>query len=195
MTLDNNLSLTEAISSIIFSSTAPVEAMKLAAHFEVTVEAVTEAVNEIKDQLENSKLGIRLKEIDGRYSLSTKPEYGESTAAFLDQRRAAFLSNAALEVLAITAYNQPVTKAYVSQVRGVSSAEVLESLVDKGLLEEAGRLDLPGRPMSYITTDKFLTVFGLDSLEDLPNRDAYSSDVPEDAEGEQYVQTSLTENL
>ena len=195
MTLENNLSLTEAISAIIFSSAAPVETMKLAAHFEVTVEAVAEAAEKIKKQLESSELGIRLKEIDGRYTLSTKPEYGESTAAFLDQRRAAFLSNAALETLAIAAYNQPVTKAYVSQVRGVSSAEVVESLVDKGLLEEAGRLDLPGRPMSYITTDKFLTVFGLDSIEDLPNHEAYSSDEPEDTEGEQYIQTSLTESI
>ena len=192
MTLDNNLSLTAAISAILFASTAPVEEAKIAAHFEITPDKAREALKEISDTLEKSELGIRLKETDGRYTLSTKPEYGESTASFLDSRRAAFLSNAALEALAITAYNQPVTKAYVSQVRGVYSAEVVESLVDKGLLEEAGRLDLPGRPMSYITTDKFLTVFGLNSLEDLPEREALSSD---SSEGEDYVQTSLTESL
>ena len=83
------------------------------------------------------------------------------------------LSNAAMEALAIVAYNQPTTKTYVSQVRGVASSEVIESLVDKDLLEPQGRLDLPGRPMSYGTTDKFLTVFGLESLDALPSRELF----------------------
>lgn len=192
MILDDNLSITEAVSAILFASTAPVEAAKLASHFEITLEKAQEAVKEVSQKLEEANLGIRIKEVDGRYTLSTKPEYGESTASYLDSRRAAFLSNAALEALAIAAYNQPVTKAYVSQVRGVYSSEVVESLVDKGLLQEAGRLDLPGRPMSYITTDKFLTVFGLDSIEDLPERDNLSSD---DGETEEYVQTNLTESI
>ena len=193
MTLDKNLSLTAAISARLFASPIPVEIMKLAAHFEVTAEDIMSAAEEIKKQLDDTSCGIRLKEANGRYSLSTKPEYGESTAAFLDQRRAAFLSNAALETLAIAAYNQPVTKTYISQVRGVASAEVVESLVDKGLLQEAGRLDLPGHPMSYTTTDKFLTVFGLDSLDSLPNQDSF---LPKDeVVEEEYVQTSLTDNL
>jgi segregation and condensation protein B len=192
MTLDNNLSLTEAISAILFASAAPVEETKLASHFELPQEKIKEAMKEVEKTLEKAHLGIRLKEVDGRYSLSTKPEYGESTASYLDSRRAAFLSNAALEALSVTAYNQPVTKAYISQVRGVYSAEVVESLVDKGLLQEAGRLDLPGRPMSYITTDKFLTVFGLNSLDDLPEREALSSDIEET---EEYVQTNLTESI
>ena len=192
MILDDNLSLTEAVSAILFASTAPVEAAKLASHFEITLEKAQEAVKEVSKKLEEANLGVRIKEVDGRYKLSTTPEYGESTASYLDSRRAAFLSNAALEALAIAAYNQPVTKAYVSQVRGVYSSEVVESLVDKGLLQEAGRLDLPGRPMSYITTDKFLTVFGLDSIEDLPERDTLSSD---DSETEEYVQTNLTESI
>ncbi len=193
MTLDNDLSLTAAISAILFASATPVEIMKLAAHFDVTIETIAEAMEEIKSKLDAADCGIRLKETDGRYSLSTKPEYGESTAVFLEQRRTAFLSNAALETLAIAAYNQPVTKTYVSQVRGVSSSEVLESLVDKGLLQEAGRLDLPGRPMSYVTTDKFLTVFGLDSLDSLPKQEMF--DENDGTEQEEYVQTSLTENL
>lgn len=193
MTLDKNLSLTAAMSAIIFASTVPVEVTKLAAHFEVTAEDIMSAAQKIKEQFDNADCGIRLRETDGKYSFSTKPEYGESTAAFLDQRRAAFLSNAALETLAIAAYNQPVTKTYISQVRGVSSAEVVESLVDKGLLEEAGRLDLPGHPMSYTTTDKFLTVFGLDSLDSLPKQDSFIEKA--EAEEEEYVQTSLTDNL
>jgi segregation and condensation protein B len=192
MNSENNFSLTAAISAILFASTAPVETAKLASSLDISAEKVKEAVKEIEKALEKTDLGIRVKEVDGRYTLSTRPEYGETVAAYLDSRRAAFLSNAALEALAITAYNQPVTKAYISQVRGVYSAEVVESLVDKGLLQEAGRLDLPGRPMSYITTDKFLTVFGLDSIEDLPEREALSSD---DTETGEYVQTNLTENV
>ncbi len=192
MTSENNFSLTAAISAILFASTAPVETAKLASALDITAEEVNKAVKEIEKTLEKTDLGIRVKEVDGRYTLSTKPEYGETVAAYLDSRRAAFLSNAALEALAITAYNQPVTKAYISQVRGVYSSEVVESLVDKGLLQEAGRLDLPGRPMSYITTDKFLTVFGLDSIEDLPERDELSSD---DTETGEYIQTNLTESV
>jgi segregation and condensation protein B len=192
MTSENNFSLNAEIPAILLASTAPVETAKLASSLDISAEKVKEAVKEIEKSLEKTDLGIRVKEVDGRYTLSTKPEYGETVAAYLDSRRAAFLSNAALEALAITAYNQPVTKAYISQVRGVYSAEVVESLVDKGLLQEAGRLDLPGRPMSYITTDKFLTVFGLDSIEDLPEREALSSD---DTETGEYVQTNLTENV
>ena len=123
MTSENNFSLTAAISAILFASTAPVETAKLASSLDISAEKVKEAVKEIEKSLEKTDLGIRVKEVDGRYTLSTKPEYGETVAAYLDSRRAAFLSNAALEALAITAYNQPVTKAYISQVRGVYSAE------------------------------------------------------------------------
>ena len=102
------------------------------------------------------------------YQLCTRQEYAACVHAVFDKKREVSLSAAALEVLAIAAYNQPVTRAFLEQVRGVDSSGVVASLLDKGLLEERGRLDVPGRPMQFGTTAGFLRCFGLSSLEDLP---------------------------
>jgi len=168
------MNLKAAISAILFASTSPVEATRLAAHFEVSTDEIYEIIAEIKSDFDGEDSGFRLEKHDGKYFLSTKSEYGLTVASFFDRRKTASLSNAALEVLAVVAYNQPTTKTYISQIRGVASGEIVESLVEKELLEEAGRLDLPGRPMSYITTDRFLSVFGLDSLDDLPKQETFT---------------------
>ena len=102
------------------------------------------------------------------YQLCSRREYADCVRAVLDKKREVSLSPAALEVLAITAYNQPVTRAFLEQVRGVDSSGVVASLLEKGLLEERGRLDVPGRPMQFGTTVQFLRCFGLSSLDDLP---------------------------
>lgn len=100
--------------------------------------------------------------------MATRPYYGEVVKRILDTRRNAPLSPAALEVLAVIAYNQPVSRSFIEQVRGVDSSSTVAKLLDKGLIEEAGRLDLPGKPVSFRVTDTFLRVFGLGSLADLP---------------------------
>lgn len=189
MLIPENLSIKAAIKAILFASVQPVEAPKLAALFEMELGEITDILEEIKTEFDGRDSGFRLVQTDMRYQFSTKREYGEIVASYLEQRRAAFLSNAALEALAIIAYNQPTTKTFVSQIRGVSSAEVVESLAEKGLIEENGRLDLPGRPMSYITTDKFLTVFGLEDLSGLPKTDLIAGDGQD--EEEEYEQTSI----
>ena len=103
-----------------------------------------------------------------RWQMTTRPYYGEMVKRILDTRRNAPLSPAALEVLAVIAYNQPVSRSFIEQVRGVDSSSTVTKLLDKGLIEEAGRLDLPGKPVAFQVTDTFLRVFGLGSLNDLP---------------------------
>ena len=103
-----------------------------------------------------------------RWQLTTRPYYGDIVKHILDTRHNAPLSPAALEVLAVIAYNQPVSRSFIEQVRGVDSSSTVTKLLERGLIEEAGRLDLPGKPVAFRVTDTFLRVFGLGSLADLP---------------------------
>ncbi len=155
------------IEGILFASPEPVNTEQLALFLGLEEEEVLTELIALQNTYEKEHHGFRVVRHENDFRFSTKPEYGEDVALFLAKKRPQ-LSNAALEVLSIAAYNQPVTKPYISQIRGVASSEVVEALEEKGLLQEDGRLDLPGRPMSYVTTDKFLTVFGLDSLADMP---------------------------
>ena len=172
-----DLKLKGTVEAILFASPQPVELDKLCAVLERRPDEIKEIINEVKADLNDMYIGVQLMVHGNTYRLCTKEEYSEAVAAYVAKGRTPGLSNAAMEVLAIVAYNQPTTKTYVSQVRGVASAEVIESLVDKDLLEPQGRLDLPGRPMSYGTTDKFLTVFGLESIESLPSRELFMEGV------------------
>ena len=135
----------------------------------------------LSERHEDAASGISLIELDGCYQFCTKAYLAVYVKRALELRKTPPLSKASLEVLAIVAYNQPVTRAYVEQVRGVDSSSIIASLVEKGLLEEAGRLELPGRPICYQTTPNFLRTFGLSSLEELPlTEPAPGDDLPED---------------
>lgn len=192
---DNKLKGT--VEAILFASPQPVEMDKLCAVLERRPDEIKEIIDEIETDLRDKYMGVRLSVHGNSYRLCTKEEYAEAVAAYVAKGKTPGLSNAAMEVLAIVAYNQPTTKTYVSQVRGVASAEVMESLVDKDLLEPQGRLDLPGRPMSYGTTDKFLTVFGLESIESLPSRELFMDGLAgmqnEDQPVEVYEQQQIFE--
>ena len=111
---------------------------------------------------------LQVLSLDGKYQLATRPEYAGVIQAATDWKRQQPLSQAAMEVLAVVAYNQPVTRAFIEQVRGVDCGAVVQGLVQKSLIEEKGRLELPGRPLLYGTTADFLRSFGLNSLEGLP---------------------------
>lgn len=193
---DNKLKGT--VEAILFASPLPVELDKLCAVLERRPDEIKEIIDEIEKDLSDKYMGVQLSVHGSTYRLCTKEEYAEAVAAYVAKGRTPGLSNAAMEVLAIVAYNQPTTKTYVSQVRGVASAEVMESLVDKDLLEPQGRLDLPGRPMSYGTTDKFLTVFGLESIEALPSRELFMEGLAgiqnEDQPVEVYEQQQIFED-
>lgn len=171
-----------AFEAILFAAGEPVEIEKFSEIFEIDNETVENIMDMLSVKLDESGSAIKLVRLDFCYQLCTRKEYAENIRAVLDLRRKAPLSQAALEVLAVIAYNQPVTKAYVEQVRGVDCSGVVSTLVEKGLLEEKGRLELPGRPLLYGTTANFLRCFGLKNLDELP--DVPSDETVEDANGQ-----------
>ncbi|MDR0530638.1 MAG: SMC-Scp complex subunit ScpB [Oscillospiraceae bacterium] len=160
--------LLPAAEAILFAAGEPFEISRLADALALEPEEAAELVDELSARLDHRAGGICLLRLGGKVQLCARPEYSEAVRAALELRRNAPLSTAALEVLAVAAYHQPVTKSYIEQVRGVDCNHVVNSLCQKRLLEEKGRLDLPGRPLLYGTTDDFLRCFGFESLEDLP---------------------------
>lgn len=172
-----------ALEAILFACGEPVEIERLAEGLQIDKAAVRQQLLEYQQTLTSSERGLELLFLDDKVQLCSKPQYEQLIISVAAIKKNAPLSNAAMEVLAIVAYNQPVTKSFVEQVRGVESGQVVNNLVEKGLVEEAGRLNVPGRPLTYRTTANFLRCFGLTSLGDLPNLP--SSD--EEDEGEQLL--------
>lgn len=165
--MDSN-ELISKIEAILFASGDPLEGDKIAESLGVTVEQVDEAVKELSSLMQDRKSGLSVVTLGNKYQMCTRAEYAQVVRLALDAKRNAPLSAAAFEVLAVIAYNQPVTKAFVEQVRGVDCYYVISTLTQKGLIEEKGRLELPGRPLLYGTTSNFLRCFSLSSLEELP---------------------------
>ena len=122
----------------------------------------------LNDRYDDCGSGITIKKLDSSYQMCTREDFAEQIRAALETKRSTPLSNAAMEALTIIAYNQPVSKGFVENVRGIDSSSVINNLVEKGLVEEAGRLDVPGKPIVYRTTPVFLRSFGLSSLGELP---------------------------
>ncbi len=163
-----NEQIRAACEAILFASGEPVEAARIAEALELDIEVVTGALWELTRSLDERGSGICLLRLGSKYQLCSRVEYAQQVRSVLDIKKNAPLSPAAFEVLAVVAYNQPVTKAYIEQIRGVDCSGVVSTLCQKGLLEEKGRLDLPGRPLLYGTTPDFLRCFCLSSLADLP---------------------------
>lgn len=157
-----------ALEAVLFAVAEPVSTEKLAEVLGIEPQVVERLCGHLQDEFAEEDHGIQLLSLEGRWQFSTKAQFGEQIKAALDKRRNVPLTPAALEVVAIIAYNQPVTRSFIEQVRGVDSSGVVQSLAQKGLIEEAGRLDLPGRPIAFRTTDGFLRSFGLASLAELP---------------------------
>lgn len=176
-----------SIEAMLFAAGDPVEPVKLAEVLDIDVENVIKMLGHLEAMYDENDSGLRLIRIDGKYQLCTREEYSEEVRGLLEIKKNTPLSQAAFEVLAIVAYNKTVTRSFIEQIRGVDCSGSLSNLIQKGLVEEKGRLDLPGRPLVYGTTDRFLRCFSLNSLDDLP-------DLPEDAENKDDSQTSLFEN-
>ncbi len=157
-----------AIEAILFASGEPVALDRIAGVLEMDKGTAEKIMRSLADRFNAENSGVRIVGLGGSWQMCTRPEYADKVRAALDMRRNMPLSQAALEVLAVVAYNQPVTKAFVEQVRGVDCSGVLASLTAKGLVEERGRLDLPGRPLVYGTTPDFLRCLGISSLDELP---------------------------
>ena len=164
-----------AIEAILFASGEPISAARIAEVLEIDLRTAKNLLDGISDDYENRDSGICVLKLGDSYQMTTNKEYADKVRAALDIRRNQPLSNAALEVLAIIAYNQPVTRAFMEQIRGVDCSGVVANLCEKELIEEAGRLDLPGRPIAFKTTANFLRAFGISSLDLLPALPAEAS--------------------
>lgn len=157
-----------AIEAILFAAGYPMKYEKLASVLSLTQSEVKRLVSELAEKYNSDKFGIMVLMFPETCQFCTKEQHIELIREALGIKRGGNLSNSSMEVLAIVAYNQPVTRSFVDLVRGVDSSYAMGSLTDKGLIETCGRLDAPGRPMLYGTTDKFLRVFGLNSVDELP---------------------------
>ena len=157
-----------SVEAVLFAAAEPIEYTKIAAALGMDDEQILLCIDALNDKYGVDDSGICLLQLDAKYQLCSKKEYIEAVRNVLDLKRNAPLSQAAFEVLAIIAYNQPITKPYIEQIRGVDCSGVVNTLCQRGLVEEKGRLDVPGRPVLYGTTSDFLRCFSLSSLSDLP---------------------------
>lgn len=157
-----------AIEAVLFASGEPVTLNRLAEVLELDAETAERLTVDYMQEVNTREGGLAVVRLDDSFQLCTRKDYAGYVRQALDIRRNTPLSQAAMEVLAIVAYNQPVTRAFIDQVRGVDCGAVLQGLAQKNLVEEKGRLELPGRPLLYGTTADFLRSFGISSLAELP---------------------------
>lgn len=193
-----------AIEAIVFAGGEPVGAARLAQVLELDEETVGRIADDWLHAFNARGGGVMAVKLDDAYQLCTRKEYAAYVRTAMDIRRNVPLSQAAMEVLAIIAYNQPVTKAFVEQVRGVDCGAVLQGLLTKNLVEEKGRLELPGRPLLYGTTPTFLRSFSISALGQLPPlphetddtmQDTTLEEVIEEQEAQAHITDTAAENV
>ena len=172
--------LKRAIEAILFASGERVEISRLASALETDAKTIEAAADELADSLAFERRGIRVLRLEDGYQMVSSGEMADSVTRALETRKPPKLSSSQLEALTIVAYYQPATKAMIEQIRGVDSSYSVAALMNKNLIEEAGRLNVPGRPILYRTTPDFLRTFGLRSLEELPPIEKVNFDEPID---------------
>ncbi|MBQ2943418.1 MAG: SMC-Scp complex subunit ScpB [Ruminococcus sp.] len=190
----SELNIKNAIEAILFASGDSVSLGRMAQALELTEKQVRKYADELLEEYNSSSRGITIIRLEDSYQMVSNEEYAPQIRTVMDLRRNTPLSQAAMEVLAVVAYNQPVTKAFVEQVRGVDCSGVIGSLTAKDLIEEKGRLELPGRPLVYGTTENFLRCFGISDLSELPEIPASSSENSEDTQGDDSQLSVFTED-
>lgn len=166
--------LESTLEAVLFAAGDAVSIDRLCEVLELPRETVLEAARELSSRYDFEQRGLMLRRIADKLQLCSRPMYAEVVRRVTETRKNASLSPAALEVLTIIAYRQPVTRAFIDQLRGVDSGGTLSSLAEKQMIEEAGRLEVPGRPILYRTTEHFLQAFALESLDDLPALPAFT---------------------
>lgn len=179
----DNKEIENILEAVLFASGEGVEIERIADVLEIDAAQAQKIIDEISDKYNYQSHGLKIIKYNNVYQLTTRPEYCEYISKFAGTKKKTNLSNAALEVLSIIAYNQPVTRATIDKIRGVDSFGPLDKLMIREIVEEKGRLDAPGRPILYGTTNEFLKVFGLKSLEELPSLD-FDQIVMEDIDNE-----------
>ena len=185
--------LQRAIEAILFAAGERIDVSRLAMALEADPADVTAAADALADALAFERRGIRILKLDKGYQMVSSGEMADYVTKALETRKPPKLSSSQLETLTIVAYYQPATKAMVEQIRGVDSSYSVGALLNKKLIEEAGRLNVPGRPIQYRTTPDFLRTFGISSLEELPSIEKVSFGEPIELEGQMQIQESVAE--
>lgn len=180
--------LKSMIEAILFAAGRPVTQKELVLSLEISEEDIENIITSMQEDYKQETRGIEIIKINQSYQLCTKKELYNFILPVVDKRNKPNLSNAALETLAIVAYNPKITRPEIEAIRGVSADACVYKLMEYGLIEEAGKVDLPGKPMSYRTTEDFLRMFGYSSLEELPELPKYRMD-----ENQQIVIDELVE--
>ena len=181
--------LEPAIEGILFAAGEAVSAKRIAAVLAVSEQEVLDAAKRIADRLRSERRGIRLVRLENALQLCSAPELSDVIRQALETRKPPRLTQTALEVLAVTAYFQPVTRAYIESLRGADSSYTVGVLQERGLIEPCGTLDAPGRPTLFRTTQAFLRTFGLSSLGELPPLPRQEGDEPEQLRIEEAIET------
>ena len=180
------------VEALLFASGEPVTAEKLGEAIPLQTYLVEDLLQQMKEEYARPESGLQLLQLEERWQLATKDQFAQPVKTLLDKRKNVPLSQAAMEVLAIIAYNQPVSRSFIEQVRGIDSSTLVTRLAERGLVEEAGRLDLPGRPIAFKTTDTFLRTFGIENISQLPR---LHEDILEEPREEGPVQTTMTDQV
>ncbi len=181
------------LEAVLFASGESISEDKLCAVLGIDKKELIDLATKLSDYYDYERRGIKLLKLNNRYQLCSRADYGREVRNALETRRRPTLTPSALEVLAIVAYKQPVTKAYIEQIRGVDSDYTVGSLVDKMLIEPCGRLDVPGRPILYRTTENFLRSFGMSSLGMLPKLSAMLENESEQLTISEIVDSEIVE--
>lgn len=171
--VSNRSTLKAIIEALLFASGEPLELKDIASHLEVNVNYAKDVIEELMEDYKFIERGIKLITINGAYQLVTKNEYGDYIQKLLKKNKRQSLSQASLESLAIIAYKQPITRIDIDEIRGVKSESAIQKLVERDLIKEVGRLEVPGRPILYGTTEEFLRQFNLNGLNELPSLDLF----------------------
>ncbi len=183
------------LEAVLFACGDPAEPERIAVAADIDKGALPGLADSLNDAYAENGSSLTVLRLNGFYQLAVRTEYYDAVKKAVDTRKNTPLTQAAMEALTVIAYNQPVTKSFVEHIRGVDSSGVVNALVEKGLVAEAGRLELPGRPIAYVTTDTFLRCFGLESLDDLPplpgdsrqaedeEEDSFDGEAPDDGSG------------
>lgn len=174
--LSRNIRIKSVIESLLFVTGEPLPLKDISTYLELEEKKVVDILEEMAKEYSDESRGISLISINGAYQFVTKQENSNYIQKLLKKNRKQSLSQASIESLAIIAYKQPITRIDIDEIRGVKSESALQKLSEKGLIKEVGRLEVPGRPILYGTTDEFLRQFGLKTLKELPSLDLYSGE-------------------
>jgi len=181
------------IEAVLFAAGDSVDIGRLSDILDIDIKSTRAILTALADKYDREMRGFQIIRLEDSYQICTRRDYQEYISKLVEPRRSLSLSNAAMEVLAIVAYKQPVTRAVIEQIRGVACDTLVNKLLEKNFIEEVGRLDTPGRPMLFGTTEEFLRCFGIESVMELPDFDERSSDNIDLSEGIEFDQTGENE--